>query len=64
MTLRIVLDANVFVSAIFKPQSNPAKILELAREEKVKLVLSREILLEIRAVLLYPKIRICHRQVH
>jgi len=40
-----------------KPHSDLAKIFELVREDKVKLVLSESILSEIRAVLLYPKIK-------
>lgn len=62
MTLRVVLDANIFVSAVLKPQSNLANIFELIKEEKIKLILSGDILSEIRAVLLYPKIRKRHRR--
>lgn len=58
--LRVVLDANVFVSAVLKPQSNLAKIFKLAKEGKIKLVISGDILSEIRSVLLYPKIRKRH----
>jgi len=58
--LRVVLDANVFVSAVLKPQSNLAKIFELVKEGKIKLVISGDILSEIRSVLLYPKIRKRH----
>jgi putative PIN family toxin of toxin-antitoxin system len=58
--LRVVLDANVFVSAVLKPQSNLARILELVKEGKIKLVISGDILSEIRSVLLYPKIRKRH----
>jgi len=58
--LRVVLDANVFVSAVLKPQSNLAKILEWVKEGKIKLVISGDILSEIRSVLLYPKIKKRH----
>lgn len=58
--LRVVLDANVFVSAVLKPQSNLAKIFKLVKEGKIKLVISGDILSEIRSVLLYPKIRKRH----
>lgn len=54
--IRIVLDANQFVSALLKPDSNPARILSLIRDDKIRLVLSDEIISEINAVLLYPKI--------
>ena len=58
--LKVVLDANVFVSAVLKPHSDLAKIFELVKEDKIKLVLSEDILSEIRAVLLYPKIKKRH----
>jgi len=58
---KVVLDANIFVSAVLKPHSDLAKIFELVREDKVKLVLSEDILSEIKAVLLYPKIKKRHR---
>lgn len=54
--IRIVLDANQFVSALLKPGSNPARIISLLREDKVKLLMSEEIISEISNVLLYPKI--------
>jgi len=62
MTLRVVLDANIFVSAVLKPQSDLANIFELVKEDKIKLILSGDILSEIKAVLLYPKIRKRHRR--
>jgi hypothetical protein len=60
--LKLVLDANIFVSAVLKPHSDLAKIFELVREDKIKLILSEDILSEIRAVLLYPKIKKRHRR--
>ena len=54
--IRIILDANQFVSALLKPGSNPAQIISLIREGKVKLLMSEEIISEINNVLLYPKI--------
>jgi putative PIN family toxin of toxin-antitoxin system len=60
--LKVVLDANIFVSAVLKPHSDLAKIFELIKEDKIKLVLSDDILSEIRTVLLYPKIRKRHRR--
>ena len=53
---RIVLHANQFVSALLKPGSNPAQIISLIREDKAKLLMSEEIISEIRNALLYPKI--------
>ncbi len=58
--LKVVLDANIFVSAVLKPHSDLAKIFGLVREDKIKLTLSEDILSEIRAVLLYPKIKKRH----
>ena len=61
--LKIVLDANIFVSAVLlKPHSNLAIIIELVKEEKIKLILSDDILSEIRGVLLYPKIKERHQR--
>jgi hypothetical protein len=60
--IRVVVDANQFVSALLKPGSNPAEVLRLAREGKIQLVMSPEIIHEIRAVLLYPKIMKRHRR--
>ena len=60
--LKVVLDANIFVSAVLKPQSDLAGIFELIKENRIKLILSGDILSEIKAVLLYPKIRRRHRR--
>jgi len=55
--IRIVLDTNLFVSALLKPDSTPDKIITMVREEKVLLLISDAICEEIRRVLFYPKIR-------
>lgn len=55
--VRIVLDANQFVSALLKPGSNPDAIMQLVREENVVLLVSEAICDEILRVLTYPKIR-------
>ena len=55
--IRVVIDANVFVSAILKPNSNPDKVIDLVKQGRITLALSPDILAEIRKVLLYPKIR-------
>lgn len=55
---RIVLDANVFVSAYLSPHSKPAHILKLAvKEGKFQLCASREILEEVKNVLRRPRLR-------
>ena len=60
--LKLVLDANIFVSAVLKPHSDLARIFDWVKEDKTRIVLSDDILSEIKAVLLYPKIKKRHRQ--
>lgn len=55
--IRIVLDTNLFVSALLKSGSNPDRIIQLVRDEKVLLLISDSICYEISGVLAYPKIR-------
>lgn len=52
MNLRVVLDANVILSGFLLPESNPGKILRLAAEGRLTLVLSPDILAEVHRVLL------------
>ena len=59
--IRVVLDANVFVSALLSPRGIPAKILSAWRDERFHLVMSPAILQEIDRVLRYSKIRRRHR---
>jgi putative PIN family toxin of toxin-antitoxin system len=54
--IRVVLDTNVFVSAILTPEGPPAKILEIALAGNMTLVISPPILREIGQVFQYPKI--------
>jgi len=54
---RIVLDCNIFVSALLVPGSGPAQILDLAREKKLELLVSPPILSEISRVMHYPKLQ-------
>ena len=58
---RIVLDCNIFVSAILVSGSGPAQILDLAQERKIELLVSPPILAEIARVMRYPKIQKRHR---
>ena len=55
--IRIVLDTNLFVSALLNPGSNPDMLIRLVKEEKVLLLMSNTICHEISRVLDYPKIR-------
>lgn len=53
---KIIIDTNVFISALINPAGIPAAILALVEAKKVELVLSPDILAEIDRVLKYPKI--------
>jgi hypothetical protein len=54
--MRVVLDANVFVSSILSVAGTPARILDAWRTERFQLLISDAILDEIGRVLRYPKI--------
>lgn len=58
--IKVVLDANVFVSALLIPGSNAAIILDLARAGGLELLVSPGILEEIARVLQYPKLQRRH----
>jgi uncharacterized protein len=53
--LKLVLDTNVWVSALFWG-GKPAEIIKLAEQGKVTVFVSEEIVSEISQVLVYPKI--------
>ena len=54
--LKIVLDTNVFVSALINPRGKPAQILNYVFENKVRLFTSPSIIEELERVLSYPKL--------
>lgn len=58
--IKVVLDTNLFVSAILTSTGNPAKIFNLVKEGKIILISSFSILEEINKVLLYPHIKKLH----
>lgn len=58
--VRVVLDANVLVSAILTPRGETANVLRAWRDEQFQLVVSTAILAEIGRVLLYPKLKKRH----
>ena len=58
--MKIVLDANLFASALIKPNSNPGEILDLVEQNQVELILSPAVIKEIKRILLYPKIKKYH----
>lgn len=57
---RIVLDCNIFVSALLVPGSGPAQILDLAKGKKIEVLVSPPILSEIGRVMRYPKLQKRH----
>jgi hypothetical protein len=58
MTLRVVYETNVIVSAALKPGGLPASLVALAMAKAVRLFLSPAILEEYDAVLKRPKFRL------
>jgi len=46
--MKVVLDTNIFLSALLFPKSKPAKIVELARDRKFILIISRFFIEEIK----------------
>ena len=56
--LRAVLDANVYISAVIRPQGPPGQIVELfLREAAFEVVLSPRIVEEVLRAFSYPKLR-------
>lgn len=55
---RVVIDANVYVSALIRPQGPPGQVLKRLLEKDVhSVVVSKGILDEVRRSLDYPKVR-------
>lgn len=55
--LKAVIDANLFVSAIISKKGNPAKLLQLWSSRAFLVVISEQMLEELKRVLRYPRIR-------
>lgn len=56
--LRAVLDANVYVSAVIRPEGAPGQIFErFLRDSAFEIVLSPAIIEEVLRALRYPKVR-------
>ena len=56
--LRAVLDANVYVSAVIRPEGPPGQIIErFLRDAAFEIVVSSAIVEEVLRALAYPKIR-------
>lgn len=62
--LRIVLDCNVFVSALLSPQGAPAQILDQWADGDFDLVVSPLLLAELGKVLSRPKFHDAIDRVH
>lgn len=59
--MKVVLDANVIVSAFISSRGAPRQIVDQWRAEAFQLLTSEAILLEVSRVLRYPKIAALHR---
>ncbi|MEN8236476.1 MAG: putative toxin-antitoxin system toxin component, PIN family [Pseudomonadota bacterium] len=58
--MRIVLDTNVFVSALIKPEGTTGIVLKTVLQiQQHTLLLSQDILEELESTLTYPKIKKC-----
>jgi putative PIN family toxin of toxin-antitoxin system len=55
--LRVVLDPNVIISALLSPDGAPARVLVAWREGAFELIISPQLLAELRRALAYPKLR-------
>lgn len=55
--LRVVLDANVYVSALIRPQGPPGQIIKRFLEDSFEIVLSLAIVEETIRAFGYPKVR-------
>ena len=55
--MRVVLDANVLISAVISSKGSPATILSYWREDRLELILSEAILQEVDRVMHHPRIQ-------
>jgi len=55
--LRAVLDANVIISGLLSPGGAPARVLVAWREGAFELIVSSQLLAELRRALSYPRLR-------
>ena len=55
--MRVVLDANVLVSAVISRQGSPGRILDLWEKDVFDLIVSPKIIKELERVIHYPKIQ-------
>ena len=55
--LRVVIDTNIIVSGVLSRKGAPAEVLDAWRERRFLLLISPQIIAEVRAVFEYPHIR-------
>ncbi len=55
--MRVVLDANIFVSALLSRSGAPARLVQLWLEGEYEVVVCEALIAEIERALAYPKIR-------
>lgn len=55
--MRVVLDTNIFVSALISRQGNPAKILDKWQKKEIEVVVSSAIIAEIHQVTGYERLQ-------
>lgn len=61
---KVVVDTNILISSLLKPESKAKDIYRLILRGKVRLYLSEDILAELKRVLEYPKFQIERLQRH
>ncbi len=61
--MRVVLDANIFISALISSQGNPAKILEKWQKRELEVVVSPAIVDEIERVTGYVRLQKKYRRI-
>ena len=54
---KVVLDTNIFVSSLIKKDSVPARLIQLWRENAFLIIISEQMLDEMRKVFQYPHIK-------
>ncbi|ORB68105.1 putative toxin-antitoxin system toxin component, PIN family [Mycobacterium scrofulaceum] len=55
--MRVVIDPNVWVSAVINPYGTPARVVEAVADDAITAVVSQHLLDELAAVLIRPKFR-------
>ena len=60
--MKVVLDANIYVSSMVNTQGNPKRIVSAWQQGAIDVLISSAILVEIERVLSYPRIVKRHKQ--